>query len=808
MAEPMILEVLSNLKSRVATNETNISTNAANIETNKGLFDTHTADDNRHWTTADRQNFDRVVHFKGYFTTEAKLKEAHPTANVGDYAIVGATDTVWAWDDTNNKWLNTTEQGVVISVNGATGEVVLDKTSVGLGNVDNTSDANKPVSTAQQTALDNKVDRLTATDAQINGTTLRTGIYIWTGVLPNGDTEQKSHQWTVVVGEKSDKSSVSQLWISANDTGVNELYIRTHNGTKWGDFEQIALGGNLGKLEEEFKNLTEYFDKLYESRAYKGDLENYSIDNFVLDSGLYCYPFEHTINDFTSENWSIAVFASNAYTDPDLHIMTVISQIWIGQNEDGKIKMFTRTSVPDSGVWSSFVEIRTSEDIDDNTLIRIKNYKGYFATGEALATAHPIGVSGDYAIVDTSFYVWDATHTAWAKVSGGGGGTGAVSSVNGLTGDVILTKNNIGLTNVDNTADADKNVATAKKWESPVLINGMQVDGSNITVYDYCEAQSTTKTVSGETRTVWKATNTSFRDRAISVGQVLSVKFPEDIEGNPVYFTINNIGESPIFYKESSSLTGNHKIKANVVYQIVFGILNGNFVWRIIGDIEDYSEPTEILQTYTEEEDKLRVLLSGTNDDETKNDTITKNDNFIAVPSTGEFYAKRYVINKEAAIRYDENLQQIIFEIGDETVATISVDGVFTANKLVETNGEEPDEYISAKEQSTFQEVKFPKVVELPYVYEYSAQFSYVPADGGYALLNVNFSKDYLTISHMQTGFNIRYDSYDGIHYNLIQPSSVPEDYFLYDVGMPVQFRGVSQPWTDLLGYFFKVKPM
>jgi hypothetical protein len=37
----------------------------------------------------------------------------------------------------------------------------LDKTVVGLGNVDNTSDANKPVSTATQTALDTKVDKVT-----------------------------------------------------------------------------------------------------------------------------------------------------------------------------------------------------------------------------------------------------------------------------------------------------------------------------------------------------------------------------------------------------------------------------------------------------------------------------------------------------------------------------------------------------------------------------------------------------------------------------------------------------------------------
>ena len=49
---------------------------------------------------------------------------------------------------------------LVTSVAGKTGEVSLSKTDVGLSNVDNTSDADKPVSTAQQTALDGKVDKI------------------------------------------------------------------------------------------------------------------------------------------------------------------------------------------------------------------------------------------------------------------------------------------------------------------------------------------------------------------------------------------------------------------------------------------------------------------------------------------------------------------------------------------------------------------------------------------------------------------------------------------------------------------------
>lgn len=51
-----------------------------------------------------------------------------------------------------------TPTDTVLSVAGKTGVVTLNKTDVGLANVDNTSDANKPVSTATQTALDAKAN--------------------------------------------------------------------------------------------------------------------------------------------------------------------------------------------------------------------------------------------------------------------------------------------------------------------------------------------------------------------------------------------------------------------------------------------------------------------------------------------------------------------------------------------------------------------------------------------------------------------------------------------------------------------------
>lgn len=70
-------------------------------------------------------------------------------------------------------------QSPVQSVAGKTGSVTLDKSDVSLGNVDNTSDADKPVSTATQTALNAKQATL------VSGTNIKT--INGTSLLGSGD---------------------------------------------------------------------------------------------------------------------------------------------------------------------------------------------------------------------------------------------------------------------------------------------------------------------------------------------------------------------------------------------------------------------------------------------------------------------------------------------------------------------------------------------------------------------------------------------------------------------------------------------
>ena len=66
----------------------------------------------------------------GYFATLEALQEAYPTAEPGNWAIVGTTDTVWIWDDTTSAWVDSDQKGQVTSVNSKTGAVVLDAKDV------------------------------------------------------------------------------------------------------------------------------------------------------------------------------------------------------------------------------------------------------------------------------------------------------------------------------------------------------------------------------------------------------------------------------------------------------------------------------------------------------------------------------------------------------------------------------------------------------------------------------------------------------------------------------------------------------
>lgn len=91
-------------------------------------------------------------------------------ANLAAFPAVGTVGIIYVANDTKKiyRWLSPSyielSPSPVTSVNTETGDVVLDKADIGLGNVDNTSDLNKPISTATQTAITKKIITFTTAD--------------------------------------------------------------------------------------------------------------------------------------------------------------------------------------------------------------------------------------------------------------------------------------------------------------------------------------------------------------------------------------------------------------------------------------------------------------------------------------------------------------------------------------------------------------------------------------------------------------------------------------------------------------------
>lgn len=140
-------------------------------------------------------------------------------------------------------------KNAVSSVNAKTGAVVLEKKDIGLGNVDNTSDANKPLSTAAQTAFSGKADKIESIDGTSGAVTIT--------LEPNKLYKLGSCTSIEITLGVEIPNIYNEYMLQFTSSGVTTIGIP--NGVKWSEFSdvsaivanniyQISIVGNLATI--------------------------------------------------------------------------------------------------------------------------------------------------------------------------------------------------------------------------------------------------------------------------------------------------------------------------------------------------------------------------------------------------------------------------------------------------------------------------------------------------------------------------------------------------------------------------------
>ena len=164
---------------------------------------------------------------------------------------------------------------IITSVSGRTGDVVLSKTDVGLNDVDNTSDLDKPISTATQSALDLKVDKVSGKGLSTNDYTSEEK-----SKLEGIEAEANKYEHPTTSGNKH---------IPSGGTS-GQILVNTEDGT-------AAWADTSSKIEEQFQLLNTMWEQLQEEQV---NLQS-QIDSMAINEDVYAYGVEWdvTVADLT-----------------------------------------------------------------------------------------------------------------------------------------------------------------------------------------------------------------------------------------------------------------------------------------------------------------------------------------------------------------------------------------------------------------------------------------------------------------------------------------------------------------------------
>lgn len=264
-----------------------------------------------------------------------KASDAAASAALSQSYAVGGTQSRAGEDADNAKYykekaqeaFQNLQRTAVTGVKGAaesayrTGTVNLTPANIGLGNVNDTSDENKPVSSAQRAAIDAKVSK--------SGDTMSGNLEMTNHSINNvsrvGGTVGDNDYWRIAGGDTG--SNAGYLEIATADDGTEPIYVRQYNNgvfgnisrqltllDEWGNtlipgtlIPNIANSGTIGEQNRQFR------------RAYIGGVGGTMAENDYWgisgkDSGVDCGYLDIATGDNGNEPIYVTQYSDGNFT--------------------------------------------------------------------------------------------------------------------------------------------------------------------------------------------------------------------------------------------------------------------------------------------------------------------------------------------------------------------------------------------------------------------------------------------------------------------------------------------------------------
>ncbi|MGB4761862.1 MAG: hypothetical protein WBP12_00730 [Candidatus Saccharimonas sp.] len=454
----------------------------------------------------------------GAGTSNLVLGTTSTTAKSGDYApswvditdkptVVGAGATqadarAAIGAGSSNLTIGTT------STTAKAGDYTPTKSEIGIANIDNTSDLNKPISTAAQTALDAKADLVN-------------------GVIPTNQLPALALTSVVSVVNQT-----AMLALTSAQVQPGDIAVRTDGA---GTFVLTAADPSVlaswTRLNAPTDLVTSVNGHIGDVVLGKADVGLANIDN---------------TSDLNKPISSAAQTALNAKAD-----------LVNGMVPTSQLPSLALTNVVTVANQTAMLALTTTQVQPGDIAIRTDG-------------------AGTFILTDAD----PSVLVNWSLLSSP---TDAVTSVNGHTGTVLLTKSDVGLANVDNTSDATKNSATA-------TLTNKTIDGGTNTLQNIPQSAVSGLTASLAAkfaRSITTITNpvtigsTAGTDYVVFIDTAGEPTLPSAV-GNTNKYTLKNIADDARPIATTASQTIEDSSVTTLAPNASIDLLSDGANWRII----------------------------------------------------------------------------------------------------------------------------------------------------------------------------------------------------------------------------------